>query len=206
MGKIKYIKDIRVFFKKNKVVDINSLKKIIQKDYIYLMLNNMIKKKEIKRITKGYYTLYEDPILIVFCFKPAYIGLEHALSMHNLWEQETNPVIITTNKIRPGIRKVFENNVILRRISSKYFFGIDYIKEGDLYLPVSDIEKTFIDMIYFRKKIDKELLKRFRKKIDKKKLKFYLSKYPKRISNIMLKKIFKKKKKRNNNLINLLHK
>ncbi len=187
MGKIKYIKDVRRFFEKNKVVGINSLKKFIDKDYVHLLISNMIKKGEIKRITKGYYTRYEDPVLAVFCFKPSYLGLESALSVHNLWEQETNPVIITTNKIRQGIREIFGNNVFLRRISSKYFFGVEHIMEGDLCIPVSDVEKTFIDMVYFRKKVDKELLKNFKKEVDVKKLRNYLKKYPKRMSDRVLK-------------------
>ena len=192
MGKIKYITDIRKFFEKNKVVDINSLKRFISKkknNYVHLLISNMIKKGEIKRITRGYYTIYEDYILAVFCFKPSYLGLESALSIHNLWEQETNPVIITTNSVRQGTRKVFGNNILLRRITPKYFFGIDYVKEGELYIPVSDIEKTFIDMVYFRKKMDKELLKSFKDKIDDKKLKDYLRKYPKKISDRVLNKL-----------------
>ena len=188
MGKVKYIQDIRNFFKKNNIVDINSLKRFIQKQngnekYIYLMINNMIKKGEIKRVTRGYYSINDDPIISVFCFKPSYIGLQSALSIHNLWEQETIPIIITTGKIRQGIRSVNENNVMLHRISPRYFFGIDYTKEGNIYIPVSDIEKTFIDLIYFKQKIDKGLLKEFKKRINKKKLINYARKYPKKIYN-----------------------
>jgi len=192
MGKIKYIKKIREFFKKSFIVDINSLKNFIlkykgNKNYIYLLLNNMMKKGEIKRITKGYYTIHEDPILAVFCFKPAYIGLQDALSIHNLWEQETVPIIITTKKIRQGTRKIFGTNIIIKRISSKYFFGIEYIKQGNFYIPVSDIEKTFIDLVYFRQKLDKNLIKNFKNRMNIKKLKKYVKKYPKKISNKILK-------------------
>ncbi len=67
------------------------------------------------------------------------------MSFHNLWEQETCPVIITTREVRTGIRKVFSSNVLLRRISKKYLFNYDYYKYGDFVLPVSDIEKIFID-------------------------------------------------------------
>ena len=183
MGKIKYIDKIREFFKESPVVSINSLKKFINKknkDYIYLVINNLLKKREIKKITRGFYTIHEDPSLTVFCFKPAYLGLQDALSFHNLWEQETNPIIITVKKVRQGVRKVFENNIVIRRISSKYFFGFEYVKYGDFYFPYSDIEKTFIDLAYFRQNIDKEVLKNFKKRINKKKLKGYLKKYPKR--------------------------
>lgn len=192
MGKIKYINKIREFFKETPVVSINSLKKFLSKgkgDYIYLIVNNLIKRQEIRKITRGFYTIHEDPSLIVFCFKPSYLGLQDALSIHNLWEQETNPVIITVKRARQGIRKVFGNNALIRRIFSKYFFGIEYIKQGDFYFPVSDIEKTFIDLIYFKQNIDKNLLKSFKKRIDIKKLKNYLKKYPKRIKIKVLNKL-----------------
>lgn len=182
MGKIKYINKIREFFKKSPVVSINSLKKFIRKkdkSYIYLIINNLLKKREIKRITRGYYTIHEDPSLAVFCFKPAYLGLQDALSMHNLWEQETNPVIITSKKTRQGIRKILEINILIKRIKKEYFFGFEYKKQGDFYLPYSDIEKTFIDMIYFKQPLDKETIKEFIKKINKKKLKSYLRVYSK---------------------------
>ena len=190
MGKIKYIDKVREFFKINPVVSISSIKKFInkkEKDYVYLLVNNLLKKNEIKRITKSFYTIYEDTSLIVFCFKPSYLGLQDALSIHNLWEQETNPIVITTKKVRNGVRKVFGNNAILRRISPRYFFGFEYKKDGDFYFPVSDIEKTLIDLVYFRQSIDKETIKEIKKRIDRKKLNSYLIKYPKRTRTRVLK-------------------
>ncbi len=195
MGKIKYINEIRRFFRESPVVDINSLKKFISKKdkkYIYLLISNLLKKKEISRITKGYYTIYDDASLIVFCFKPSYLGLQNAMSFHNLWEQETNPVVITTNNIRSGLRKVFRRNVLLKRVSGKYLFGYEYYKYSlenkEIYIPYSDIEKTFIDMVYFRQPLDKENIREFKKKINEKKLTIYLKKYPKRFrKKVMLK-------------------
>ena len=182
MGKIKYINKIREFFKESPVISIESLKKFIRKknkNYTYSIINNLLKKKEIKRITKGFYTIYDDPSLTVFCFKPSYLGLHNALSFHDLWEQETNPVVVTTRKVRTGIRKVFDRNIVIKRIDKKYFFGFEYKQDGNFYFPYSDIEKTFIDMIYFNEYLDKDVIKNFRKRIDKKKLKGYLKYYPK---------------------------
>jgi len=179
MGKIKYLKKVREFFRKTPIVTISSLKKIIKKDngYIYLMLNNMVCSGEIYRITRGMYSIYNDPVISVFCFKPSYLGLQEALSVHNLWEQETNTVILTTKTVREGIRVVFDNNIIIRRIKSKYFFGFEYKKYGDFYVPVSDIEKTLIDLVYFCQPLDREVVHNFRTKLNMKKLQIYIKRY-----------------------------
>lgn len=186
MGKKKHITRIESLFERSPVVRFSSIEKIIKdkkniKQYTKQFIRNQLSRGKIKQLTKGFYTIHEDPSLIIYCFKPAYFGLQNALSYHNLWEQETIPLLLTTRKIRQGIRHVFGLNVMLRRISSKYFFGFEYQQDGDFYFPVSDIEKTLIDMAYYRQYLDKETLREFRKRIDKKKLKEYLKKYPKRL-------------------------
>jgi predicted transcriptional regulator of viral defense system len=181
MGKQKYQKEILEFFKKSPVVDFSSIRRIIKEktpSYTKQLVRNLIIQGKISKLAKGYYTIHDDNSLIVFCFKPSYLGLQHALSFHNLWEQETNPIVITTRKIRQGVRVVMGRNVILRKIDKKYIFGFDYYLDGDFYLPYSDVEKTFIDMVYFRQPLDKEVITNFKKKIDKKKLSSYLKNYP----------------------------
>lgn len=185
MGKIKYIKDIREFLKDNPLVSINSLKNFIKKNdksYVYLLVSNLLKNKEIKKVTKGFYSTYDDPSLVVLCFKPAYLGLQNASSFHNLWEQETNPVVLTSSNVREGVRTIFGRNVIVKKINPKYLFGFEYFKyplEGrDIYLPYSDIEKTFIDLVYYKQPIDEETLENFRKNIKRAKLNSYLKHYP----------------------------
>ena len=184
MGKEKYQKNVESLFEKSPVVRFSSIEKIIKhkkniRQYTKQLIRNLILKGKIHKLGKGFYTKYDESSLAVFCFD-GYLGLQDALSFHNLWEQETIPVIITANKARQGIRKVLGVNVLIRRIDRKYFFGFDYEKSGDFYFPYSDIEKTFIDMLYFKQPLDRELIKNFKKAIDKKKLKQYLKSYPQR--------------------------
>ena len=106
MGKIIYSNKIREFIKSVPVFRVRDVEIIVgNRNYAHLILYKLEKKGEIKRITKGWYSIYEDPVFSVFCFKPSYIRLHEALSLHNLWEQETNVIIITARKIRNGIRK-----------------------------------------------------------------------------------------------------
>lgn len=195
MGKEKYLLDIIKLFEKSAVVEFTSINRIIQnkrkvKQYAKQVVRNLIKQGKIQKIGKGIYTSLDESSLAVFSFSSAYLGLQDALSFHNLWEQETVPVIITSNNVRKGIRKIMGSNVLVRRINKKYMFGYEYYKypleNRDIYLPYSDIEKTFIDMIYFKQPLDKENISEFREKIDKKKLTRYLKKYPERFRNRVL--------------------
>ena len=184
MGKKKYLDKIGNLFEKSLVVTFDSIKMIVKdkknvKQYAKQIIRNLIKQNKIKRITRGFYTVHDDPSLAVFCFS-GYLGVQNALSFHNLWEQETIPIIITSKRVRNGIRKIMNKNVMIRRIDKKYLFGFEYYLDGDFYFPYSDIEKTFIDMVYFRQRIDEDVLNEIKHRIDMKKLKFYLKRYPER--------------------------
>lgn len=197
MGKKKYLDKIRKLFEKSPVVIFDSIERIVKdkkniKQYTKQIIRNLIKQNKIKRITKGFYTIHEDPSLAVFCFS-GYLGVQNAMSFHNLWEQETVPVIITSRKVRQGRREIFGANIIIKRIDRKYIFGFEYYKDGEFYLPYSDIEKTFIDMIYFRQPLDKEVIDNFKEKINKKKLKDYLKKYPEKFRKKVISKLGEKK-------------
>ena len=144
MGKQKYLVSVNELFNKSSVVNFSSIDRIIKdkkqvKQYTKQLIRNLLLKGIIKNLAKGYYTKSDDPSLAVFCFKPSYLGLQDALSFHNLWEQETIPIIITTKKVRQGIREVLGTNVLIRRIDKKYQFGIEYYLQGNFYLPYTFI-------------------------------------------------------------------
>ena len=191
MGKQIHLEKIENLFEKSPVVDFKSIVRLMGKgknnNYAKLLIHNLIKKGKIKKIGKGIYTKYNDISLAVFSFKPAYLGLQSALSHHGIWEQETIPIIITTKKVRRGVRSLMGGNIFLRNIDKKYFFGLEYMEEGNFYFPYSDLEKTFIDMIVFNQKMDKEVLKKIKNKINKSKLLNYLKRYPLKIRRRMMK-------------------
>jgi predicted transcriptional regulator of viral defense system len=192
MKKIKHINKIRDFISKTPVFTSKDIERITKnKKYAHLILTKLTGRGKIFRLTKGFYSRFGDPIFSVFCFKPAYLGLYEALSLKNLWEQETNTIIITIKKVRTGKRNILDSNVIIKRINPKYFFGFDYLPYENFYLPVSDLEKTLIDIIYFKEYLPPSLLKRIRKKINSEKLKKYLRVYPKNFQEFALKRIIK---------------
>lgn len=178
MGTQKYKKRIEELFEKSPVVDFASLRKIIGSDYAKLYVSSARKQGKIIRLAKGRYTIYRESSLTVFAFQPAYLGLQSALSHHGLWEQETIPVILTTKTIRIGIRQVMDGNVNIHRISKEHFFGFSPLQDGRFYLPYSDVEKTIIDMLWFRQAIETESIKKAKKAVNASKLKKYLESYP----------------------------
>ena len=179
MGKIKHLKKVLEFLEKTPVFRVRDVELITKnKNYSNLLIHNLVKSGKIRRISKSWYTTYEDPIVAVFCYKPAYVGLQEALSIHGVWEQETNVVIVTTKKVRTGIRKILDSNVIFHRIRPSYFFGVELIRYENFFIPVSDLEKTLIDLFYFKEVPSEDLLREIKRKIDRKKLMNYLKHYP----------------------------
>jgi predicted transcriptional regulator of viral defense system len=182
MGKEKYQKAILELFDKSPVVGFSSIKRIVKnrknvKQYTKQLVKNLISQGKIKRLAKGYYTKHDNASLAVFCFQPAYLGLQDALSFYDLWEQETIPIIITSRKVRQGIRDVMGSNILVRRIDKKYMFGFDYQQDGDFFLPYSSREKTYLDLYYFRQKLSESVARKLKKSLNKVKVERYLARY-----------------------------
>jgi len=179
MGKIKHLIKIKTLLKNTPTFSAKDIELIVgSKGYAHLLLHNLFKKEDIFRLTKNCYSFKKDLLFSVFCFRPAYLGLQEALSLHNLWEQETNTVILTTKKAREGLRQVLGGNILVKHIPPQYFFGFEFLKYGDYFLPVSDLEKTLIDFIYFKEPLSKEVLKSIKRRLNRKKFNTYLKSYP----------------------------
>lgn len=153
-----------------------------KKEYAYTLLHNLIARKEVIRITRGAYTFHKEIRVVGFAFSPFYYGLEDALSIRGIWEQGANPIIITRRKIRNGVRKFIGRNYVLHKIDKKHFFGHELFKIGGIWVPVSDIEKTFIDLVYFRHYIRDDVLDYMRRNVKVEKLNGYLKTYDERFS------------------------
>jgi predicted transcriptional regulator of viral defense system len=141
--------------------------------YAKLLVHNKLAKGEIARMGKGVYSFHADPALAVFAFKPAYLGLEYALSLHEAWEQEAIPVIITSRKVRCGVRQAAGENVLVRRASPHLMFGFELHEYYGFHLPVSGAEKTIVDFAYFNEPLPAEALEALLRESDVRKLTAY---------------------------------
>lgn len=162
------LSDIRTALKSRKISDA----------YLKRLINYMMRSGELKRITKGAYTLHDDVTVVGFAFRPFYYGLENALTIRGMWEQGTNPVVMTTKKVRAGIRKFGDSNYVVQRVDRKLFFGHELVRYYDFWVPVSDSEKTMIDFVYFRHHLRGDVLKGLKRMTDRKRLEGYLKSYP----------------------------
>lgn len=126
--------------------------------YHKLILQNLLRAGKLKKFAKGCYSFHDEVQYVGFAFYPFYYGLEDALSLRGIWNQQTNPVVITPRKVRNGVRTYDGRNYIIRRIDRKMFFGYGFITYGEFQIPVSENEKTFIDLIYFRESISHDVL------------------------------------------------
>ncbi len=181
MGKIVHLHKVMEFARRTPVFRAKDIELLVQdRDYTSLLLHNLVKAGELNRVMRGWYSLHDDPVISALCFKPAYLGLQEALSLHDIWEQETNVVIITPLKIRTGLRQILGGNVLLHRIDTKYFYGYDYMRLGEFFLPISDVEKTLIDLAYFKMIPDDQVLREITRRINLRKLKEYVTRHPPR--------------------------
>ena len=144
------------------------------KKYPKRFIQNMLAGNKIFRLAKGVYTIHKNSEVIGFAFSPFYYGLAYALSYYNVWEERANPVIITTKCVRIGTRKSMGINISVFRLPKKMFFGYTMVKGESFYYPISDLEKTFLDLVYFDINLRKDTLYRLIKRLGYKKLKGYL--------------------------------
>lgn len=158
----------------------------ISSRYLKILINQLIKNKEIKHITRGVYTFHDDIAVVGFAFRPFYYGLEDALTYWNLWTQATNPIVMTTNGVREGIRKFEDANYSVNRIDPKLFFGFNFIKHYDMWIPVSDLEKTMLDLLYYKCDLRKDVMEKLLNLIDRNKLEMYLKFYNPRFKRFVL--------------------
>jgi predicted transcriptional regulator of viral defense system len=195
---MKFSKHFTEEFSKKPAFGIDEVKAFIRRrnaseGYHKLLIQNMLKSGRIHKITRGAYTFYDEAQYVGFAFQPFYYGLEDAISLHGLWDQETNPVIITPRKVRNGIRQFDSRNYLVRRIKRTMFFGYSLLKYEQFYIPVSDIEKTLIDLAYFEIRVPDEIISNMIEKLNKEIFNRYLAEIPQYLSNRM--RIIVRKKK-----------
>ena len=95
--------------------------------------------------------------------------------------------------MRTGVRQFESRNYIVRHIKRAMFFGYSLLLYDQFYIPVSDIEKTLIDLVYFGIRVPDEVISIMIRKLDRQIFNTYLTELPKYLSN-RIRKVVRKKK------------
>ena len=139
-------------------------------------------------VKKGVYTFRKDIMIAGFAYGPFYYGLLSALTIRDLWTQNSKPDILTIRKVRNSTISIFGDKkelVFVHHIPARYFFGFDIVKYGTLNVPVSDPEKTLIDLFYYKVKLPIQNYSDLLRAISRDKIREYLKRYDKRTAKIV---------------------
>jgi predicted transcriptional regulator of viral defense system len=115
---------------------------------IYVIMNRLVKKGEVIRITRGIYILPErygeiDAIANLL-YRPSYLSFESALSRYAVLSQI--PYTLTFATLRKSKNFTFPDfEVTYRQIKKELFFGYVSLENN---LLVATPEKALLDMIY----------------------------------------------------------
>ena len=68
--------------------------------------------------------------------------------------------------------------MVVHRIAPRYFFGFGHVPQGEFDVPVSDVEKTAIDLVYYGESPGRDVLRAAVRGADMGVLEGYLRRYP----------------------------
>lgn len=143
--------------------------------YAQLVLQRLISRKEIKRITTGKYTTKNNIYEICSHLEtPSYISLTTASMIKGHTEQIINQIHVITNKNK----KFIYDNYKINLIKSNKLFG--YIKLNNPEIFLAEDEKLLLDMLTYQKETGnlQEIIKVIKNsEINKEKIVKYLKKY-----------------------------
>lgn len=141
--------------KKASIFTFRSVEAAVGRNYAKVLIHNLRRKGQVIELLKGVYSFKKSPYMMVKALPRAYVGLGSAAFLHGAWNQVTAVTILSpdvSRAARHGVREVAGFKVVLRKISSKMYFGYEYRYLEDLeeWIRVSNPEKTLIDLIYFK--------------------------------------------------------
>ena len=151
----------------------------VSRTYTQVTLSRMSKRRSLYQVAKGVFSVRNNVEVAGFAFSPFYYGGVSALMIRDLIDDQVLLEIMTTKTVRKSRVKVFGGsaNVLLHHIPDRYYFGFDEIMYGGLKVPVSNAEKTLIDLLYFKIRLSEDDYLRLVASIDRKRLAMYLRKF-----------------------------
>ena len=123
----------------------------MRKESVAMALHRLVKMGIVEKGLRGQYinpfVIYDSlKIALDYC-KPSYASMEFALS-GDIYKQNIYAyTIVTTKRVKPGVRFLGNRFVEYYHISTRLFFGFKEYPSGVAF---AEPEKAVLDMIYFR--------------------------------------------------------
>ncbi len=181
-------KDYRTFTSHDIHIAFSVRHKMISDKTIQVTVSRMVKQGRLYAITKGAFSREKRDELVGFAFAPFYYGGLAAMMMRDMIDNQVKMEIMTIHRVTRSLIKVYGGSsvVVLHHTPLKYYFGFDNLKYGDLTVPVSNPEKTLIDLFYYKIKLQIERYSNLLKAVNRKRLRKYLKVYDKRTAKLVL--------------------
>jgi len=146
--------------------------------YAKQLVYRLKRKGLITELLRGVYSPKRSPYMLLKAIPLSYVGLGSAAFLHGALNQVTALTVLTpwaSRFVKPGVRVIAGQKVVVRKISEKMYFGYEYmfVEEINEYVRVSDPEKTLIDAIYFDYPLLPEMLPGLLELVDEGKLRSY---------------------------------
>ena len=181
------MKDIKLIEKleEKAVFSVQDVQRIgdFTREYAKLVLNRLVKRKLIKKVTRNSYTVQKDILVISSNLKiPSYISFWSASSYYGFTEQILNTVYIACTR---KIKQIAFEGYKIKFVEVKDLFGYKKVKAVGGEIFIAEQEKLMIDCFLHFKEMGNfdEIEKVFQKaEISKEKIVEYL----KRVNNLSL--------------------
>jgi predicted transcriptional regulator of viral defense system len=175
---INAFKDFKTFTFNDVRILLSDENKGISDKTIQVTLSRMVKKNRIHKVTKGVFSLQRRDEFAGFAFSPFYYGGLASLMIRDLIDDQVKMEIMTTRQVKRSFLDVYGGiKILLHHIPKKYYFGFNDIRYGDIIVPVSDPEKTLIDLFYYKDRMSIQDYAELLKRIKLHKLSTYLKAY-----------------------------
>ena len=153
-------------------------KRKVSKKTVQVTLSRMVKDGRLYHVSKGKFSFTKTAETAGFAYSPFYYGGLSALMIRDLIDDQVKMEVMTTKTVRHRRAVAFGDiELVVHHLPKAYYFGFNEIRYLNHTVPVSDPEKTFIDLLYFRVTPSSYDYYALVNAIDKKKLASYLKRY-----------------------------
>ena len=128
----------------------NDVAKIVNKspEYVKTLLYRLNKQNIVKRIEKGKYTVYDDPMLFAsHIVAPSYLSLWTAFRFYSMTQQQPFGIFVIS---RVNKKKIKFQNIDILFSKTKHLFGYKKERYADFDIFIAEEEKAVVDALLFK--------------------------------------------------------